>query len=244
MSDAPATTNDKVYIHEFIDIIGQHRAEYMRHMTVNWVPIALEERNQRCYGVWGTVGSTGRWPETVNMWELDGWDGLVGNFGHELSHSSLQDPSLAQWWSRAAEMRRGGVDRIVVPAPWTLPIDELTAAGAGGAVYAHELVTVRPGAAPDYLEALREVGRPAVEEHGWNLLGAFEVTMVNRSECIVIWSMPDWETWGAFERAANGHGLDRWRRTVDPMGADWRRFAMVEAPTSPLRLGRQPRADD
>ncbi len=75
--------NDKVYIHEFIDIIGHNRARYMHHMTANWCPVARAERNQLCLGVWGTVGSTGRWPEVVNMWELDGWDGLVANFEHE-----------------------------------------------------------------------------------------------------------------------------------------------------------------
>ena len=69
--------NDKVYIHELIDIIGHNRARYMHHMTANWVPVAIEQRNQRCFGVWGTVGSTGRWPEVINMWELDGWDGLA-----------------------------------------------------------------------------------------------------------------------------------------------------------------------
>ena len=75
----------------------------MHHMTANWCPIGREERNQLCYGVWGTVGSTGRWPEVVNMWELDGWDGLAANFEHELSHPSMQDPSLAEWWAAAAE---------------------------------------------------------------------------------------------------------------------------------------------
>ncbi len=54
--------NEKVYIHEFIDIIGHGRARYMHHMTANWSPIAQEERNQLCYGVWGVVGSTGPWP--------------------------------------------------------------------------------------------------------------------------------------------------------------------------------------
>ena len=236
--------NDKVYIHELVDIRGQHRAEYMHHMTVNWVPIAIAERNQRCFGVWGTVGSTGRWPEVVNVWELDGWDGLVANLNHELSHSSLQDPSLAKWWARAAEFRRGGIDRILVPAPWTRSIDELVADGAGGAVYAHELITLRPGAAPDYLDALGREGRAAVEAFGWELIGAFQVAMVNASECIAIWSMPDWEAWGAFERAAQEGALGSWRRTTGGFGADWRRTAMVEAPTSTLRLGRQPEASD
>ena len=72
--------NGKVYIHEFIDIIAHNRARYMHHMTANWCPTARAERNMLCFGVWGTVGSTGRWPEVVNLWELDGWPGLVGNF--------------------------------------------------------------------------------------------------------------------------------------------------------------------
>jgi hypothetical protein len=124
--------NDKIYIHEFIDIIGHNRARYMHHMTANWCPVAREERNQLCFGVWGTLGSTGRWPEVVNMWELDGWDGLAANFAHEISRPTLQDESLAQWWAVAAELRRGGVDRIIVPEPWSPTIEECNAAVAAG----------------------------------------------------------------------------------------------------------------
>ena len=51
--------NEKVYIHEFISITGQNRARYMHHMAANWSPIAQEQRQQLCYGVWGVVGSTG-----------------------------------------------------------------------------------------------------------------------------------------------------------------------------------------
>ena len=66
------------------------------------------------------------------MWELDGWDGLVANFAHELVGAGAQDPSLAEWWAVAASLRRGGVDRIVVPEPWTRPIDALVADGGAG----------------------------------------------------------------------------------------------------------------
>ena len=117
------------------------------------MPGRREERNQLCFGVWGTVGSTGRWPEVVNMWELDGWDGLVANFEHEFTHATLQDPSLAEWWAVAASLRRGGVDRIVVPEPWTRPIDELIADGVRGELYAHELVKRADRSAPRFLAA-------------------------------------------------------------------------------------------
>jgi hypothetical protein len=242
--------NDKVYIHELIDIIGHNRARYMHHMTANWVPVAREERNQLCFGVWGTVGSTGRWPEVVNMWELDGWDGLVGNLRHELSHGSLQDPSLAEWWAVAASLRRGGVDRIVVPEPWTRSIEQLVADGVRGELYSHELVTLPPGTAPDFLAAFAASGVAAHEALGLELVGAFRVAMVNDSEAIVIWAIPDWPRWALVERAwlgdgtAEGEALRAWHKTTLAMGAHWRRTLMVDAPLSPLRVGRQPEIGD
>jgi hypothetical protein len=236
--------NSKIYIHELIDIVGPNRARYMHHMTANWCPVAREERNQLCFGVWGTVGSTGRWPEVVNMWELDGWDGLVANFEHELSHAGLQDPSLAEWWSVAAGLRRGGVDRILVPEPWTRPITQLIADGVRGELYAHELVTLPPGRAADFLTALAADGVPAVSALGLELVGAFRVAMVNDSECVVLWAVPDWPTWAAFEQAWLRRGLGTWPKTLLELGADWRRTLLVDAPLGPLRIGRQPAAGD
>ncbi len=239
--------NDKVYIHELIDIIGQNRARYMHHMTANWVPVAIEERNQRCFGVFGTVGSTGRWPEVVNLWELDGWDGLVGNFSHELSHDSLQDPSLAEWWSVAASLRSGGFDRIVVPAPWTRSIDELVADGVRGEVYAHELIELPPGGAPDLLDALASVGRATVEALGATLVGAFRVAMVGDREVILLWALPSWDVWAQLEQAdlAGADGaLAPWRAALLDAGAKVHRTVLVEAPLSPMRLGRQPEVGD
>jgi len=236
--------NDKIYIHEFIDILGPNRAKYMHHMTANWVPVALRERNQRCYGVWGTVGSTGRWPEVVNMWELDGWDGLVKNFEHEFAGSAMQDPSLAEWWAQAAKFRRGGIDRILIPAEWTRPIDDLVHDECRGELYAHELVNVRPGAADDFLAALKDEGEHAVEGLGLDLIGAFKVAMVNDSECIVIWAIPDWATWAEFEQHQTDDQLRLWRAALTALGADWKRTLMVEAPLSPMRIGRQPEESD
>src|SRR4051794_27035607 len=170
-------SNTKLYIHELIDIIGPNRARYMHHMTANWCPTARDERNMLCYGVWGTVGSTGRWPEVVNMWELDGWDGLAANFAHELAHPSMQDPSLAEWWTRGAELRRGGFDRIREPAVYAPSIDELVARGEGGAFYGHEIIAVAPGGAPELVDAIADVGVPAAGELGVRLLGAFRVAL-------------------------------------------------------------------
>jgi hypothetical protein len=237
--------SNKVYIHELIDIIGPNRAKYMHHMTANWCPIAREERNQLCYGVWGTVGSTGRWPEVVNMWELDGWDGLAANFDHELSHPAMQDPSLEAWWGVAAGLRSGGFDRILEPAAWAPSIDELIASGAGGSFYAHEVITVAPGRAPELLDRLQQTGEPAAAALGVSLLGGFRVAMADDSECVGIWSFPDWPTWVAYEQGWTTNGaMAMWRRALLDLDARFRRTLMIDAPLAPLRTRRQPTVED
>ena len=235
----------KVYIHELIDVIGHNRARYMQHMTANWCPIARAERDQLCLGVWATLGSTGPWPEVVNMWEFEGWEGLAGNFAHETGGGRDQDPSLAEWWAAAATLRRGGVDRIVVPTPWTRSIERLCADGVRGEVYAHELVSVPPGSAGNLLDAVEEVALPEVEGLGVVPVGAYEVAMADRSEALLLWAFPDWATWIAYERAwEDGGALEMWRSTLFGLGARWKRQLLIDAPLAPLRTGRQPQESD
>ncbi len=237
--------NDRVYIHEFIDIRGHHRSDYMHHMAANWSPLAQETRDQRCYGVWALLGSTGAWPQTVNMWEEAGWDGLARSFGNEAVGAGAQDPALAKWWAKAAEFRRGGFDRIMVPAPWTRTIDQLCADGVKGAVYAHELVKVRPGAAGELLERAREGRAPALASYGWELAGAFTTAMVDDDEALLLWAVPTWQQWADVEKAVGvDDELVAWRDGVGDIVRGWHRILLVDSLLNPMRNGRQPsRAD-
>jgi hypothetical protein len=236
--------NDRIYIHEFIDIIGHGRARYMHHMTANWSPVAQEERDQLCFGVWGTLGSTGRWPGVVNMWEESDWDGLASSFGHETSAPTLQDPKLAKWWAEAARYRSGGTDRLLRPAPWSPTITDLTSRGVQGAVYLHETYAVPAGTARSFLEAVAEHAVDAYATFGVELVGAFRTMLQDDDECIVIWAVPDWPTWARFERAVDDGALDAWIDRRRAVSVGFRRFLMNDAPLAPLRIGRQPtRAD-
>ena len=237
--------NDKVYIHEFIDIIGQNRTSYMQHMTANFSPMAQEARNQRCYGVWGVVGSTGQWPQVVNIWEEDGLDGLASSFRHELSHPTLQDPKLATWWKKAAEFRSGGRDRLLAPAPWTKTIEELCHDRVTGEVYAHERIQVEPGQSSHFLDIVREEAISACADFGWQLGGAWETLMINDSECFLLWAIPSWEQWAEYEKSRHTHPpLDTWRDRVVERAVSFSRILLVDAPLSPFRTHRQPaRAD-
>ena len=236
--------NTKVYIHEYIDIIGHNRANYMHHMTANWSPVA-QERNQLCYGVWGVVGSTRRWPEVINLWEEDGWEGLSSSFGLELNNPTLQNPSLEKWWARAANFRRAGFDRILVPAPWTMTIEQLCAAGIRGETYAHEQVAVKPGTAWEFIELVRTKQIPLMERYGWTLIGAWVTAMRNDSEVFLLWAIPSWDTWSRFEAAVwTDQAIIEWRNTASTIAIDWERCLVVDSPLAPMRTGRQPRTSD
>jgi hypothetical protein len=238
--------NTKVYTHEFIDIRGPHRPQYMHHMTANWSPIAQEERNQLCFGVWGVVGTTDRWPRVINMWEEDGFTGLAAGLGHETGRPNMQDAKLEKWWNEAANYRSGGFDRVMIPAPWTRTIEELTAEGVRAVVYAHEMVTVAPGTAADFLEVVRAEMRPAYSGYGWELVSAMRTAMIDESECLLIWAIPTWDAWSRFELdidQADGPLRD-WQQRLYTRSRGFRRFLMLDAPLSPLRIGRQPARSD
>ena len=241
--------NEKVYIHEFIDIIGHNRVNYMHHMTANWSPIAQDEREQDCFGVWGIVGTTRKWPGVLNIWEEQGWDGLASSFEHEFEHPSLQDPKLAKWWAEAASYRRRGEDRVLVPAPWSPTIGDLVARGVRGATYAHEQYWLPQGTAGSFLDGVAELAVAAYAEFGWVMAGAWETAMVGGSECFLLWAIPSWHDWQALEAAQSGRApapdaLVAWRDHTQQRTERQHRFLLVDAPLSPMRIGRQPSRDD
>jgi hypothetical protein len=233
--------NTKVYIHEFIHIILQNRAKYIHHMTANWGPIGRAERNMLCYGVWATVGSTERWPEAVNMWELDGWKGLANNFRIEFNHPTHQDPSLEKWWAEAANFRSGGYDRILIPAPWSPTIEELMAKKVGGEVFYHETIRIAPGQSKTYLDLVERHWLPVAEGLGLQLCGVFRTAMVNDSEVIAVWAMKDWDTWAKVEVAyEEDDAVAAWRARTRGIALDWRNKLMSPAPLHPLVTGKLP----
>ena len=239
--------NDKVYIHEFIDIIGPNRARYMHHMTANWCPVAREERNQLCFGVWGTVGSTGRWPEVVNMWELDGWDGLVANFGHELTPRLVAGPVAGRSGGRWPPTCAAGASTASwCPSRGPIPIESSTARGVRGEVYAHELFTTPPGRSPAVLEQLARPGpaggRGAGPRRAWApSTWPWSTTPSAWPSGPCPTGRPGPPTSGPGDPAARcGRGPSGWPRPASGSS----RTLLVDAPLAPLRLGRQPLASD
>ena len=152
--------NDKVYIHEFIDIIGHNRANYMHHMTANFA-----DRPGRAQpALLRRVGHGRHHPAVAR-----GREHLGG--GRLRRPGQLVPPRVQP--RRACRTRRSppggprprssagrGIDRVLVPAA----VDRhhrgaVRRRACTGETYAHELITVPAGTAWDVLDARAREGR-------------------------------------------------------------------------------------
>jgi len=228
--------NPHIYMHEFIDVIGQNRAKYMEHMA-DFVTQARVNKNMRCVGLWGTIGSTDRWPEAVNLWEMDGWHGVAASLDHETADPTLQDPDVAAWWAKAAPLRSGGFDRMLVPSDFTPSLAECIERGIKGHVYYHTQISCSPGRAPAVIDLLgRKLG--VASDNGMTLVGAYRTALCNDSEVVAIYAFPTWYAWADFENgwAADGE-LGKWRRELAATAIDWKAKILRPALRCPLNLG-------
>jgi hypothetical protein len=244
--------NDKVYIHELVEIIGSNRAKYMHHMSALWAPVRRDHQ-QLQLGVWAEVGTTGNWPRVVNMWEQAGWEGLAFHLGYEASgnksdqNTSLgkMEPEEADWWHKATEFRKSGRDRILVPTSWTRTVDELVADGVRGGLYAHERIWTDRNRSRDYIKLIEDHGLAAYEAQGLEIVGVYDNALINGRECFAIWAIPDWPAWATFERSwSTEEALLAFRRRSEPFVDRFERRLLTDNPLNPMVIGRQPHEDD
>lgn len=176
-----------LYLHEIIDIIGDGQQAYLDTVAER---AAHSERSglSRCFGVWRVIGSTGHWPRVVNLWEMDGWAHWAKTLERQFLPQS-KDPTLAPWWSRAAQWRRGGFDRVLEPAAFSPTRDALREDGLKAWVCLHTIQRLRRGCGTAYLEMLGSTLLPTLESRGLTLMGAYQSTLQS-DEVITVWAAP------------------------------------------------------
>jgi hypothetical protein len=166
--------------------VGEGAMSYMER-TVEFGSRVSEERGLVLVGTWYVMGSTARWPQVVNLWEcIDGWTGWR-RLMERTNLARTRDPELSEWWRDALADRSGGYDRLLGGAVGSPSLAELESSGVRGSVFVHELSRVRPGAALDYLAAVRAEWQPVLADHGHALVGLYEVLLGDR-EVITIWA--------------------------------------------------------
>lgn len=230
----------KIYMHEYIKITGANRARYFEHMTRAWREGA-KARNQKAFGVWGTLGSTGNWPEVVNLWEYQSLEQLAGSFDHETSGDAMQDEFLKKWWEEVQPMRSGGYDRLLLPADYSPSIDETISRGiVGYRVFQQDLVQTPAGKARAYLDRVKAEWMPKAQELGMEMVGAYTTAMRDDSEALLIWAIRDWATWARAEQEIQRATDSSWRKSIREIALNSHSHLMCSAPLSPLQTGEQP----
>ena len=122
----------------------------------------------------------------------------------------------------------------------TLAVEEPLEIRLDGESY---LVTMRtPG---DDIDLVHDHAIPAYANLGVRLVGAFETAMCEEAECVLLWAFPTWAAWGEFEAAQRRDpAILAWRDRARDLVQAWTRTLMVDAPLSPMRIGRQPSVED
>lgn len=236
----------KIYIHETITLTVARRKAYLEHFTDVWAPRSRQLNGIECFGVWGTNGSTGRWPEAIVMWEVDGYEAFARMMSNEFAHLTDDDAPLGDhyelYWASAPEgvVAKDGFDRLLVPWAGSPSLAEAIDAGISGAIYLHQVVTTRPGEVDSFLAAHEESWRPFAEGRGVRLVGSYRTMMRNDTEAIVVWALPRHDDFVL---------LDTVLRTSDEARSFWRDgpgatvavtgSLLVGAPANPLDTGRR-----
>lgn len=235
--------NDKLYIHEYVDVILHGRAEYFELATTGHAEAVGRQDWMRHYAIWGTFGTTARWPEVTNLWEVDGWDGLSRKMRHQIECETTKDPKLRAWRAKANQLRSGGFSRVLIPAPYSKSFRQYRGDAniVGAKAYYQQRLALRAGSADDYLGLLGEHWLKQAPALGMHLLGAYKTAFRNDSEALVIWATPDFDSWAeyeiAWERSQEAAG---WKKRSAGLVLDWVNNIMVSAPKSPTRTGVQP----
>lgn len=179
-----ATRN--LYLHEVVDIVGQGQYDYMEHL---WQDPVL--RMPEMFGLQGSfyvcAAGGGRWPQVINIWDIGskGWTGWASNV--DRMNLKRRKAFYSDWWDKAATWRTGGFDRLCAGVPGSPSTEEIRAAGIRGTLFVHEVLTVRPGSALEFLAAAVEQRVPLMAEYGHAATGLYEVTS-NQHEVVMVWA--------------------------------------------------------
>ena len=207
---------EPLFLHEVIDVVGRGGPAYMAH-TVAFDTGAAAGRGLELLGTWEVVGTTGRWPQVVNVWELDGWDGWV-RLAQRTNVDKAANTELAEWWDEAYQRRTGGYDRLLRGAPGCPTRAQLAETRVRGTWFVHELSEVRPGAGAEYLAATLEQRAPSMAERGIALVGLYD-SVLRDTEVCTIWAadleshtglLRDGDPWPATART----WCTRWREEL------------------------------
>jgi hypothetical protein len=182
--------------------------------------LSVRSRAIDLVGAFYAIGITGHEQfKAVTLWDCHGgWD---GGWRQQLDIYNGVKPEL--FLSSIDNLRHKAFSRPMGAVRGTPDLQELRAEQYTAPFFLHEIAQVRPGAAQDYLAAVREDRAPILADHGHRLVGLYEV-MLSDTEVVTFWGTDidsHLETQRAYDAAV---GLDA-EATADPRLVEWRKSA-------------------
>ncbi|NRQ37557.1 hypothetical protein HII36_37865 [Nonomuraea sp. NN258] len=199
--------------------------------------MSIRSREIDLAGAFYAVGITGH-PQfkAVTLWECHGgWDG-----GWRQMMEIYRGVDDRLFLSDIDDLRFSAFSRPLGAAPGCPPLSQAPT----GEFYLFESARVRPGAALDYLAAVRTERAPLLAAHGHRLTGLYEVLFCD-TEVVTLWavSLDDHlatqrardAALGLDDEAEPDPGLLRWsKRARDFLDGPWRETLLAPFPGSRL----------
>ena len=208
-----------ICFHETIDIIARPGNLYQYHdemerIITDHINTPDAPPGVRCIANWVTIWATGRWPETVGLWEFSDWDHYAKGFDDDPLYKRI-DGLTNQEGTSYYDWRSGGFDRTLVPANFTPTYADIVAGEIHAPLVLQEIVKVQPGKAPEYLDRLSDVAG-ATKGGGLSLFGAYRTTLRNNSEILNFWAFESMEAYiRSEEDPAAFPELEKWRHVSE-----------------------------
>jgi hypothetical protein len=203
--------------------------------------MSIRSREIDLVGAFYAVGITGH-PQfkVVTPWDCHGgWDG-----GWRQMLEIYDDVQKNLFLSDIDDLRHGAFSRPLGAAPGSPAVADLLAEGYAAPLYLFESARVRPGAALDYLDAVRRERSPIMADHGHRLVGAYEVQFCD-TDAVTLWGTgidahlglqrARDAALGLDDETAPDHRLISWRRTARRfLEGPWRETLLSPYPGSKL----------
>lgn len=233
----------EIYLHEVIRVVpGQEElycssmighSEGTRYLGPDPPPPG-EPAPLLTVGQFRTAQVSGSWPAVINLWAADAWEDRVARL--KMQFAGGESAFLEEWWNRNLTLRRGGYDRILLPAAYSPPMAAFERGEVRGRVFLHEIVRVPFGEADAYLERLGQTFLPAAGRFGWQLVGAYRVAL-RPCEVLTIWAMREWPMLSRLLAAAGSDAeLRDWQRYREAIVTGYEEMVMLPVRVSPLYL--------
>lgn len=134
-------------------------------------------------GAFYAIGITGHEQfKAVTLWDcVGGWDG-----GWRQMMNIYDDVKPELFLSSIDDLRHKAFSRPMGAVEGTPDLQALKSENYTSPFFLHEIATVRPGAALDYLAAVREERAPMLADHNHRLVGLYEVLLTD-TEVVTFW---------------------------------------------------------